>query len=65
MYRYLPTVFLLPHVSLRNPRLAASVVNKLSMTGPQMVGGVTTGVWRTWMDLIEIEFRLSSHEFSI
>lgn len=32
--------------------------------GPQMVG-VVTRVWRTWMDLIEIEFRQSSHEFSI
>lgn len=32
MYRYLPTVFLLPHVRLRNSRLDASVVIMLSMT---------------------------------
>lgn len=30
MYRYLPTVFLFPHVRLRNSRLDASVVIKLS-----------------------------------
>lgn len=31
MYRYLPTVFLFPHVRLRNSRLDASVATRLSM----------------------------------
>lgn len=66
MYRYLPTVLMLPHVSVRNPRLDASVVIKLSMAlAHKWLEGPATGVWRTWMGLIEIEFRLSSHEFSI
>ena len=65
MYWYLPTVFLLLHVRFRNSRLDASVVGKLSMALAHTGWGVTTGVRRTWMGLIEIEFRLSSHEFSI
>jgi hypothetical protein len=65
MYWYLPTVLLFPHVRLRNSRLDASFCEQaIHGLGPQMVGGVT-GVWRTWLGLIEIEFRQSSHEFSI
>lgn len=45
MYRYLPTVFLSPHVRLRNSRLDASVVIKLSVAlAHKWLGGHYWGV---------------------
>lgn len=44
-YRYLPTVFHFPHVRLRNSRLDASVVIKLSMAlAHKWLGGHYWGV---------------------
>lgn len=56
MYRYLPTVFLFPHVRLRNSRLDASVVTRLSMALAHKWLGVLLGCGAPGWALSKLSF---------